>query len=316
MMKCMQADARDHAGRAEPPAEQRVEVGVQEHERGAGGDRRTRSRGQERDGARDCGGRAQAMPPAEVERARRAAALQQQLDPRNPAPREVSAKHARERPRLQVRALDRRVEPDRPARRREPHSELDVLDRRLGVARRVETALRLERRLPDGAEPGPERRGFPRGGLVDVMVEQISEARDHPAGCRGVVVGAEEHVEAVVIRERPPDPGERVAVDDDVGVDEHEHVSPGPLRALVPRGRRPRGGRPVDDDHLVRRLGGRLDRGETRGERRRRVRCGHDRAQGGHAPILHGIYVAPMQCGLQGGHGRTGLQGPFRAGTG
>ncbi|HEY8627208.1 MAG TPA: NAD(P)-binding protein [Gaiellaceae bacterium] len=120
----------------------------------------------------------------------------------------------------------------------------------------------------------------------------------------------------VVVREGPPDPGERVAVDDDVGVDEHEHISPGPIRALVPRGRRPRGGRPVDDDHLVRGLGGRLDRGETRGERRRRVRCGHDRAQAGHAPILHGIYVAPMQCGLQGGHGRTGLQGPFRAGTG
>lgn len=256
------------------------------------------------------------MLPAEVERARRAGSLEQQLDPRDAALREVGAQHARERPRLQVRALDPRVEPDPPARRHEPHPELDVLDRRLGVAHGVEAALRVERRLPNRSEPRPERRGLARRGLVDVVVEQIPEARDDAVGGRSVVVGAEERVEPLVVREGLPDPGERVVVDDDVRVDEDEHVSPGPLCALVPRGCRPGSGRPLDDDHLVRRLDRRLERGEAGRECRRGVGRGHDRAQTGHTPILHGIYVAPMQCELQGDYGRPGLPRPFRAGTG
>ena len=92
------------------------------------------------------------------------------------------------------------------ARGGEPHPELDVLDRRLREPLLVESADALERVASNGADAAPERRRGPGRGLVDMVVEQVSEDRDDALRFRTVVVGTEERREVRIGREGATDP--------------------------------------------------------------------------------------------------------------
>src|SRR5205823_2435971 len=151
-----------------------VEARVQREQRDKACGGETRPARREAAGDPERGEGARAVPSAEVERRRALPALEQELGPRKAASREVGAHHLGQRPRLQVLALDARVELDA----REPQPELDVLDRGGRIALRVEAAGGEEGLAADRAEAGPERRGRARALVVDVVVEQVAEARD------------------------------------------------------------------------------------------------------------------------------------------
>jgi hypothetical protein len=73
----------------------------------------------------------------------------------------------------------------------EPHSELDVFDRGIGVTILVEAACRDEGVAAHTSEASPECSRATRARLVHMMVEQVSESRYGAGRLRGVVVGAE-----------------------------------------------------------------------------------------------------------------------------
>ena len=166
----MQADAQRRLGRAPAAQQQGVEAAVERDQRAG---RRERERGpprHERARRRDRGQRAEAVAPAEVERAR-AALVEQQRDPGHAARREVGAQHLHEAPALEMRALDLGPQLDARAGGGHPHPELDVLDRGDRVALGVEAAGGQERLAAHRAEsrprrslPGRGRRGARRGG--------------------------------------------------------------------------------------------------------------------------------------------------------
>ena len=107
-------------------------------------------------------------------------------------------------------------------------------------------------------------------------------------GASGPVVVRAEHGRQVGIgRERLADASERVLVDDDVRVDEHDHVADRPLGAVVPRAAGPNARGPVDDDDFLRRRRRRADRREAPFEGRRVVRRGHDGRQRDRAVRCH-----------------------------
>ena len=138
---------------------------------------------------------------------------------------------------------DPRVEDEPRAVAPQPHAQLDVLDARPreAPASKPPAASKASRRTaPSPAQKvsaGPARVG------VDVVVEQVAEARSE-AGRRGlVVVGAEDRGQVGVGGETALDPGERVGMDLDVGVDEDDHVAStarGAGVAQLPPARRPR----------------------------------------------------------------------------
>ena len=78
----------------------------------------------------------------------------------------------------------RRVEED-PALPGQPATELDVLDRRVRVAVRVEPSGGVEARAPHGPDAGPERLHVTRRALVDDVVEQVAERRHRALGRDG-----------------------------------------------------------------------------------------------------------------------------------
>ena len=117
---------------------------------------------------------------------------QDELDPRHAALPEVRSHHVRDRPALQVRALEQRVEDDLPAGAREPRPEVDVLDGGKRVALCVEPAHAAKRIRADRPEAGPERRCLAGALLVDVVVQEIAELRDGARVGGGVVVRAED----------------------------------------------------------------------------------------------------------------------------
>jgi hypothetical protein len=170
---------------------------------------------------------------------------------------------------------------------REPAAELDVLDRCVRVPVRVEPACRPERIDADGAEAGPEGDRVARGALVDHVVEEVAKARDRAAREDTVVVRPEDADERRVTGERGADARERIGVHENVRVDEDDDVGGHPLRALVPRRRRPDLGRARHDDDLLGRLGGVADGLEAAPERRMAVRGRDDDAQpdGASVPI-------------------------------
>ena len=84
------------------------------------------------------------------------AALEYQPRPGKRAARDVGVQKIREPPHLEVRPLDFRREHDREAALAQPESELDVLDRRIRIARGIESAGTRERR------PCAWRRSRPR----------------------------------------------------------------------------------------------------------------------------------------------------------
>src|SRR5437870_1103664 len=156
MVDDVERDAGACTGGALPAQQETVEGRVQDEERGEapGGEARPACEPtHDQPAGRE---RAQAMPPAEVERLRAAPAVEQELRPREPPLREVGPHHGRERPGLQVTALEERVEGDPCAARREPQTQLDVLDRGGRVALGVEAADGEERGAADRPETGPE----------------------------------------------------------------------------------------------------------------------------------------------------------------
>src|SRR2546426_2897865 len=103
--------------------------------------------------------------------------------------------HAAERPGLEVRGADRRVEPDPAARAGDPQAEVDVLHRGVRVPVRVEASGGVEGLAADRAQSSPERGCWAGASVVYVMVEQVPEGGDDAGVVRLVVVGAEERRE-------------------------------------------------------------------------------------------------------------------------
>ncbi len=176
-------------------------------------------------------------------------------------------------------SLNIRVEEDVGPRGGEPHPQLDVLDRGLREPLLVESTHSLERVPSNGSDPTPECGRGSSCGLVDVVMEQISEDRDDTFRFRTVVIGAEERREPRIGRECATDPAERIRVDLDVGVDEHEHVPRRVESAGVPgRGWT----RPIglsNDDDLLRTVGSKPNGLGTDRQGRGVVRGRNDRCQ-------------------------------------
>src|SRR6266508_1053237 len=286
MVQCMKTDSRDALDRTATADEEGVERGVQQDERGGGGAGEPEAPGDEPGGAGERRGRREPVAPAEVERARAAAALREQLHPGDSAAEQVGLDHPVEAPRLQVRASDLRLEQDERAGLEQAHAELDVLDRGPRVALRVEAAGGEERVPPDRAESRPEGRRRPGRARVHVMVQEVAEGRDDAVGGRCVVVGAEEGGQLRVGVEGRADPAERVRVDEYVGVDEDEHVAGRVPCADVASSAGTDERRVVDDEELLRRLLRSADRLRARVQRGRSVRRRDDRADPDHPRIL------------------------------
>jgi len=282
MVERVQANACGGAPRPASPEEEPVEVGVQREQCERRSGRRTPSARGERSDEGEHRERAQAVPPPEIERRGRDSALEEELEPRNAAAREVRVEHVYERPCLQVLTLEAWVETDAAARLGEAETEVDVLDRRVRIPSRVEASDRGKNLAPDRAETCPERGGRARSAVVDVVVQEIPKRRHHSRVLGVVVVGAEERGELGLGVEGSADALEGIRMDDDIGVDEHEDLAGRPRSALVAsRGRTGRG-RHRDDDHLLGRLLRGADRGHATVEARRLVRGGDDGRESGH----------------------------------
>ncbi|OLT14681.1 hypothetical protein BJF78_17800 [Pseudonocardia sp. CNS-139] len=115
---------------------------------------------------------------------------------------------------------------------------------------------------------------------MDVVVQQVAEGRDGAAGL-DVVVGAEERGQVRLGLERGLDPGERVGVHLDVGVDEDEHVTGGAAGAGVAGVAGGEVGGTVDEHDLVD-VARAVERGQAPGQRRGAVGRRHDHGEGGH----------------------------------
>ena len=83
----------------------------------------------------------------------------------------------------------------------QPVAELDVLDRRVAEAA-VEPAGVEKDRAPDRAAAAPERRGRFAAGLVDVVVQQVPVLRKEARIGRGIVIGADDGVDAGMILQK------------------------------------------------------------------------------------------------------------------
>jgi len=116
------------------------------------------------------------------------------------------------------------------------------------------------------------------------MVEEVAERRHGARVGRIVVVRADQRRQRGVALERPANADERIAVNDNVGVDEHEQRARRLRGAAVPSVRRAAAF--FDDDDLLGRLIRASDRRQALSEGGRRVRGRHDRAQARHARIL------------------------------
>src|SRR6185436_11131578 len=91
-----------------------------------------------------------------------------------------------------MRSLDFRVEHDRQAALAQPESELDVLDRRIRIARGVEAAGSDEDILAHRAAARPERGGVPGLAIVVIAVDEILVLRQEILSRGALVVAAED----------------------------------------------------------------------------------------------------------------------------
>lgn len=256
----MQSDAGERELRAADAREQAVETGVRcghrpegrEREPGAAGDR-----GRRRDDGR---GRGDAMAAREVQRARAGAALELKRNPRRTARYEVRAQHRAQRPALEVGAARGGLELDPPACGVQAHPEIDVLDRRRGVARDVEAADRAEGLPTNRTEPGPERRGGAGRADVDVVVQQVAKPRDGRRRPRPLVVRAEDGIESEIALECVAQAPQRIRMHLDVGIHEHDDGARAGGHAGVARSGGAAAGRSRHDDDLVRLVGARQRR--------------------------------------------------------
>lgn len=161
---------------------------------------------------------------------------------------QVGLRHRHERPALEVLPLDGRIEENgRPPAIQTP-SELDVLHERDVL---VEATELDEEIAANRSEPSPERGRQAGALLMDVVVEQVPELRYEPVGIGVVVIRTENRCECRILVERSPDPLERVGVDLDVGIDEHENVSGCSTCSTIARSGSPEAHRLVHHDELV-----------------------------------------------------------------
>jgi hypothetical protein len=146
----------------------------------------------------------------------------------------------------------------------------------------VEPAGRLEGVAADRAETCPERARLAGRLLVDVVVQEVAEARDRAGRLGVVVVGPEDGGQFGIAVEMRADALEGAGVDNDVGVDEDEDLAACAACALVARVCGPGPRRAAHHHQLLWRPPRRLDRREAAAERGRRVGRRHDRREAGH----------------------------------
>ncbi len=268
----MEQDSGCRDAASSPALEQGIELCVQHDEDDRGSDRAPRPACRERE--REDKGRTGTctLAPPEVERGGRRAAVQEKCDPGGTPPEEIRAQHLRQRPALQVGALEQWVEQDPVAVGCEAHPELDVLDGGPREAQLVESASGKERLASHGSEARPERRRATRASLVYVVMEKVAEGGNGTVGLRSIVVRAEDRREPAILLERPADACEHIGMDLDVRVDEHEDIARGLSRAPVASARRPAVRRLTHDDRFLGRIG--------RGPNRREAPCQRGRIVG------------------------------------
>lgn len=141
-------------------------------------------------------------------------------------------------------------------------SELDVLDRRMGIPVGVESADVVEHGVPHGSEAGPERADISRRALVNGVVEQVAKPGHDLARSDEVVVGADDSDEVVIQSECLANPRKDVGLDNDVRVDEDDDIGLRLEDARVAGLRRSGAARRADNDDL----GGRIVRCRDRSE--------------------------------------------------
>ena len=249
-------DVKAHSGRSEARAasagKEQVERPVEQEdhrERGRGDDRSPSCESGDQCDARECAG---AVAPAEIERCGSWAPLEQKSRPGNASPRQICVNHAAEVPALEVPPAYGRVKPDRPTHGYKPHAEFDVFHTRVGKPALVEASSLEERVTPNRSETGPKGRGRSGGRVVNVMVKEVTEVRNDPAGLRIIVIRSEDRAELGVAIEGSTNPSERVGMHLDIRVEEDEDVAARPACPFVTCGGRPHCCRPIDKDDLLR----------------------------------------------------------------
>ena len=261
-MQPVQPHPRQSARHAELSDQQCVEGVVEGDERAAERERGPDGPGEHRERGERAHHRADPVSPAAVERGGDPPRAELERHPRRPSAGDVRPQHRAERPPLEVGALDRRIEPEPASGHRQPVTQLDVLDRRVGVPGAVEAADLQEVCSAHGPEPAPERLAGPAAVWCTWWWSRLRNIETVPRAVGRVVVGAVQRRELRVVREGRPDPTEGVRVHLDVGIDEDEHVPGCPAGAGVAGIRCGEGGGSVDDDDLV---------GGIRRRRQRRV---------------------------------------------
>lgn len=191
------------------------------------------------------------MTPAQVESVRVGTPLEHEPHPGNAPAEQVCPHHAAERPRLEVLALDSRIEDHRPPVRMKATAELYVLHRRAVEALLVE-APELEEDVPTNcSQSSPEGRGRSSRSVMDVMVKEVTEVGYETPAAGIVVIRAEDRHETGVEIEGIPDSGKYVSMHLDVGIDEYEHFTSRPLRTDVACSRGAESCRLLDEDELL-----------------------------------------------------------------
>ncbi len=208
-----------------PLVEQDVEVGVEAEQDGNCGSGELRLPSEQASDAGDARRGTCAVPPPEVERRRRRAKFEEQLHPRRAASKKIGAHDASECPALEVLSLNRGIEHNPLALHSEAPPEFDVLNARVREAMLVKTADAKEFLAPDGSQTGPKRRGRSGGRVVDMMVKEIAEVRNKPAGMRIVVIRSEAALSSG--GEGSANPPKGISMDYDVRIDEDEDVAAG-----------------------------------------------------------------------------------------
>ena len=205
-MDNVERHADRHCPCAAPAQEQQVEPPVEgDQERQGASDQQWVSPNQPNEQDERCPG-ADPMAPAEIQSCRARMVFEYEPKPWHAAPEQISLRHARQRPILEVLSLNRWIEDDATSLCVEAHAELDVLHRGLREPLFVEPPKRQEDVTPDRAQPGPERRRSSSAFLVDVMVEEVPEIGDDALGTGIVIVGTEDRREARVVFESTANP--------------------------------------------------------------------------------------------------------------
>src|SRR5437762_2153071 len=119
-------------------------------------------------------------------------------------------------------------------------AELNIFDAGPAVTL-VESFGRVEYLPPDRAAARPKRGRFPPAMLMDMMMEQISIARDEPGRGRSIVVRTEESAQIRLGEKLCLHKTEGFRMHRHVAVDENDDFAGAGADAAITRGRRPPG---------------------------------------------------------------------------